>query len=183
MIEEKWKDIEGFEGLYQISTKGRIKSFYSNSNGKILKLKPQKKYYTSVTLVKNKKKYHFHIHRLVALAFIPNNDKKKTIINHKDCDKHNNCVDNLEWCDYKYNLEYAKKMGKWKYNKPYKCRTVYQYTLDGKFISSYESCKDAERKTNVCSRDILSVANKEPFNKNGNIRKQAGGFFWSFVKL
>ena len=112
---EEWKSIPGYEGLYEISSYGRVKSLeisYVRKNGVmdhkpeiILKPKNNGKGYSVVCLYKNKKHKYCLIHRLVAQTFIPNPDNLP-MINHKDEDKTNNSVDNLEWCTAKYNSNY-----------------------------------------------------------------------------
>lgn len=64
------------------------------------------------------------------------------------------------------------------YNKYVKTKKILQYTLEGKYIATYNNSKEASQATGVCQRNILQVANKEPFNKKGNIRKQVGGYVW-----
>ena len=108
---EEWKSIPGYEGLYEVSSYGRVKSLerYKSNNGgiqlikeKILKPHNTKKGYLTVQF-SNK---IFKVHRLVAEAFIPNPDNLP-MVNHKDEDKTNNNVDNLEWCTAKYNSNYG----------------------------------------------------------------------------
>ena len=109
---EIWKDIDGYEGLYQISNFGNVKSLGNGkANSSILHtvrlLKPQiTDGYLRIGLWKNGKCKHYFVHRLVAFAFIPN-PNNYPIINHKDEIKTNNTVDNLEWCDCKYNSNYG----------------------------------------------------------------------------
>lgn len=91
-MKELWKDVEGYEGLYMISNLGRVKSLHGS--GRILKQSGT--IYLHVSFNKNGVQKGFLVHRLVGLAFIPNPDGKPEI-NHKDGDKHNNSVDNLEW--------------------------------------------------------------------------------------
>lgn len=116
-MKEIWKDIEGYEGLYQISNLGRVKSLekYVNTaikNNTKVKRKEQilKQYnkngYLQVTLTHNNKRKYFGVHRLVANAFIPNLNNYPQV-NHKDENTLNNCVDNLEWCTAKYNCNYG----------------------------------------------------------------------------
>ena len=120
------------------------------------------------------------IHQLVAQAFIPN-PHNYPCINHKDGNKQNNKVDNLEWCTQKQNFAHAKNNGLWKYNHPYKCSPVYQYDLQGCFIAKYDSAQAAQRMTGVCARNILQVASKDEYNKEKHrFRKQAGGFVWKY---
>lgn len=107
MVEE-WKDIKGFEGLYQVSNLGRVKSLkFINgvkqyNREKILFQSTRSGYFT-VNLCKERKRFSKQIHRLVAEAFIPNYFNKN-IVNHKDFDRKNNCVDNLEWVTQKENV-------------------------------------------------------------------------------
>ena len=123
-MQEIWKDIEGYEGLYQVSNKGRVKSLKrkicSNSNNhkyntlseKLLKLSGGGKY-IQVILCKDGKTSAKLVHRLVAQAFIPN-PNNLPCVNHKDENKKNNDVRNLEWCTYKYNNEYNGRIEKCK---------------------------------------------------------------------
>lgn len=103
---EIWKDIKDYEGLYQVSNLGRVRNIRHNKN-KILKPIYHKKYY-QITLSKNNIRVQYRIHRLVATAFIPNPENLPEV-NHKDENKVNNCVSNLEWCDSKYNNNYNNK--------------------------------------------------------------------------
>ena len=111
-MNEEWRDIKGYEGLYQISNLGRVKSLARATNNqygkvdKILSTTPDTGGYLHLNLCKNGKSKPFKVHRLVALHFIdnPNNYKE---VNHKDENKQNNKVDNLEWCTSKYNCNYG----------------------------------------------------------------------------
>lgn len=119
--EEIWRDIEGYECLYQVSNLGRIRSLdryvdrYTNHlikvfrKGRLLESHLDKDGYLLVTLCKNNKVKLCRVHRLVAEAFIPN-PNNYPIINHKDEIKDNNCVENLEWCTHKYNLCYGTRL-------------------------------------------------------------------------
>lgn len=118
LSEEVWKDIEGYEGFYQVSNKGRVKSLdrtivHKNGKhfflkGKILRSRPDKDGYQLVTLYRNNKKDDRKVHRLVAEAFIKNDDtKNKTQVNHIDESKDNNNVNNLEWISQENNLNYG----------------------------------------------------------------------------
>ena len=101
-MKETWKDIKGYEGLYQVSNYGRIKSVRNNI---IRKTTYAGKGYRRVNLVLNGKAKYYYIHRLVAEAFIPN-EESKPLVNHKDLNILNNNVDNLEWCTSKENNNY-----------------------------------------------------------------------------
>ena len=108
---EEWRDIKGYEGLYQVSSWGRVKSFNYKNTGKegIFTMKPDNRGYLIVTLYKNEKRKHYSMHKLVAEAFIPN-PNNLPYINHKDEDKTNNYVENLEWCTPEYNNTYGTKI-------------------------------------------------------------------------
>ena len=113
---EQWKDIDGYEGLYQVSSEGRIKSLrrYKKSRGdgiteigeKLMKLHLNQRGYCQVPLCKDNMVRMFAVHRLVAQAFIPNPDNLPQV-NHKNEDKTLNTVENLEWCTNEYNSRYG----------------------------------------------------------------------------
>ena len=107
-MKEEWRDIKGYEGKYQVSNLGRVKSLNYNRTGKenILSSTPDKGGYLIVNLYKKGKRRGFSVHKLVALHFIPNLNNFSEV-NHKDENKSNNCVENLEWCDRKYNVNYG----------------------------------------------------------------------------
>ena len=118
-MQEIWKDVEGYEGLYQVSNFGRVKSLdrYVLRNGNSLFVKGivlsqlNNRGYLTVRLCNSGKYKNYLVHRLVANAFI-HNDNNYSEINHIDENKHNNHVDNLEWCDRKYNVNYGSRADK-----------------------------------------------------------------------
>ena len=125
-INEVWRDVAEYNGKYQVSNLGRVRSVCDTKQSRVIILKPmkQKNGYLYVSLWRNNKKKNVLIHRLVAQSFVdnPNNHKE---VNHKDENKENNVVENLEWCEHKYNMNYGSvgnkisvaKMGKAPWNK------------------------------------------------------------------
>jgi hypothetical protein len=121
VIEEIWKDIKDYDGAYQISNHGRVKSVsryipskngsYRKTNERILKQKLSKEGYMHITLKRNKKQKTFLVHRLVAEAFLENN-RSLPIVNHIDENKENNFINNLEWCDFSRNALHGSAMEK-----------------------------------------------------------------------
>ena len=160
---EIWKDIEGYEGLYEVSSYGRVRSLgqfvnhnfggYAYRKGRILKPGLGSRGYLSVTLSKNGIQKQYTVHRLVAQAFIENPDNLPQV-NHKDEDRTNNNVTNLEWCDAKYNVNYGNRL-----NKFYDSRIKSGYMnpehlgLDKKTISYLASKeyrkREKEKKNNI----------------------------------
>lgn len=102
----QWKEIQGYNGRYFISSNGQIKNKY----GKILKPWIRNGYYT-IGLMINKKRTNYYIHRLVAEYFLSNPDKQRNFVNHLDGDKLNNNVSNLEWCTRQENAQHAYETG------------------------------------------------------------------------
>ena len=148
---EIWKDIEGYDGMYQVSNQGRVKSF---KNGKeiILSSGTTKKNYKFVILSKNDIRKNFQVHRLVAIAFIPN-PQNLPMINHKDENPSNNNVTNLEWCDAKYNNIYGTRTQRQaeKLSKP-----VLQFTKSGEFVREWKSTNDIQRNLGYSQGNISS---------------------------
>ena len=145
---ELWKDVEGFEGLYQVSTWGNVRSLDRHVNtmgnskrlvkGKILKGSPDKDGYLIVHFRKDGKEFAFKKHRLVALAFI-SNPENKSQVNHIDENKTNNYVCNLNWMTCKENINHGTHNERCAKSNSKK---VYQYSLDGKFIREWDSISD-----------------------------------------
>lgn len=183
-LKEEWKPIKGYEGLYEVSNCGRVKSlkrkFVSHSkNGKeyeketkekILKtyLSGDKKQYEYIKLMKKP----FSIHRLVAEAFIPNDDNKHCV-DHIDTDTLNNNVENLKWVTPKENSNnpLTRKHSK---NNPLISKKVYQYSLNDKLIMIWESMHEAERN---------GYGRKEIKNVSIGKQKIHKGYKWSFEPL
>lgn len=166
-MEEIWKEIDGFDGDYLVSNLGNVKSLKYGKE-RILKPRIQSGYYK--VLLYNNKKHEYSIHRLVANAFIPNPNNLPQV-NHKDENKLNNCVDNLEWCTRKYNQNYGNRalnfintMISRTYNK------VYQYDLKNNLIKIYNSYRHIERELGYNHSTIKKVCLRE-----NNIYK---GYIW-----
>lgn len=184
-MDEIWKDIADYEGYYQISNLGRVRSvdryIYNVSNfgdnkisfykGKILRPSKRRKGYLGISLTKKNKQRSFLIHRLVAQAFIPNSNNLPQV-NHIDEDKTNNQVCNLEWCDNKYNINYGNciaNMSKTRTNNMHNQKPV--ICIETGII--YANSNDAQRKTNVYARNIRK-------NCDG-VYKSAGKLHWGWV--
>ena len=169
MSKEVWRDIEGYEGKYQVSNKGRVKSLNYHRSGKevILKQCKSKDGYLKVCLFKNGKETTFSVHRIVALAFI-NNYNNCPEINHKDEDKTNNCVENLEWCDRKYNVNYGSAI-----EKMVQTRKLRKKILCIETNQIFNSCRDAGKSVNVDHGNISKCAN--------GIYETSAGYHWKYI--
>lgn len=168
-MEEIWKPIVieqngvlyDYTGLYEVSNLGRIRSL--NFNGKkgrvgILKARNNGTGYLNVVLYKNKKSKRFYVHRIVAFVWIENdNPTVKTFVNHMDCNRQNNSMNNLEWCDRQYNNEYslAKKV----------------ICLETGEV--FPSTKEVERKLGLPQTKISNCCNGR--------QKTCGGYHWEYV--
>ena len=188
--EEIFVDIEGYEGLYQVSNFGNVKSLGNENTKKekILKFGKDGGGYLIVNLYKNCTKKTSKVHRLVANAFIPNTNKLPCI-NHKDENKENNCVENLEWCTYQYNNTYRNLQQRRVANTDYKAigrknaekqsKQVYQYDLNGKLIKIWESTAECDR--NDYSSGNISACCRNCYLKEGN--NVYKGFIWSYKEI
>lgn len=167
-MKEIWKDIKGYEGLYKISSFGNIISKKRKGTNGIITQQNSKIGYLIVDLYKNSKRTTKYVHRLIAEHFI-DNPKKLPCINHKDGNKKNNNIKNLEWCDYGYNNQHAYSIGL-KTN----CKTIKQIDLKTKKeINTFFSMNEASRKTGVVQSSISLCCNGK--------YKTAGGYLWKIV--
>lgn len=177
MENEIWKPVVGYEGLYEVSNLGRVRSLdrYAKQpkgglrliKGRILNQYINRCGYLFVSLSKNGKVKKITIHRLVAQAFIPNPDNLPEV-NHKDECKTNNRADNLEYCTRKYNLYYGTGNSRRadKQSKP-----VLQFDLQGNFIKEWSSLIEAGRNGFGQGNISLCCQGKQKFHK---------GFIWKY---
>lgn len=181
MEQEIWKDIKGYEGLYQVSNLGRVKSLPK------LKKTPTTTYYTKEMIKKSNlckgylrlplcKEGHtksFFVHCLVAQAFL--GDANGLTVNHKDENKLNNKADNLEYMTLAENIRYGggiQRSAKSRTDNPLIGTPVNQYTLDGVFIKRYISINQAKRENNFHEENISLCCNHK--------RNQSNGFIWRY---
>lgn len=173
---EIWKDIIGYEGIYQISNCGRVKSLdreihknngvIEHRNGQIMMLSLDKDGYCYLGLRRQDKiKKFFRVHQLVAIAFLEN-PYNFNQINHKDENKSNNCVENLEWCDSQYNNKYGTKLERTQItkiqNNSYNCRKpVLQFELNNVLVKRWESASQAEKVLNFSGACINRCCNHQ----------------------
>ena len=154
-MEEEWRDIVGYESYYQVSSLGRVMSlerWVQDRFGmkapyrippKILKPKRSQSGYLFVHLSKDGKAHPHRIHRMVAEAFIPNPDGLPTI-NHKDENKENNHVENLEWCSIAYNNDYGTRQQRVQMSQKHR-RAVCMMSLNGDVLRTFPTCLSAAR--------------------------------------
>lgn len=171
----EWRPIEGFEGLYDVSSEGDIYSYHSGRE--LVRYINDRGYYT-IKLAKEGKSYPFTVHRLVAKAFVEGYEEGLEV-NHINLVKLDNSVGNLEWVTRQGNVQHmidngvldvttAQEVAKEK-NK----RKVAQYTLEGDLVAIYESQKEAGELTGSCRHKISLVVN--------GLRNQHNGFVWKRV--
>lgn len=182
MDEEEWRDIQDYEGLYQVSNFGRVRSLglrNKNANNERIKLlKPGVTGigYNMITLCNGKLKQKL-VHRLVAQAFIPNT-KNYPIINHIDGNKLNNKVNNLEWCTQKQNIQHSFKNGlqisklKGGTIPPVKIK---QYDLDNNFIKEWDSMTKIQKELGISTALIWKCCR--------GIYKKSRGFIWKYSSI
>ena len=157
------KDVVGYEGLYAVTSCGKV---WSYKNKKFLNPYTDGcRGYLQVNLCKDGKVKTYKIHRLVAEAYIPNPDNLPQV-NHKDENKTNNCLQNLEWCDAKYNNNYGTRIEKSSNSLK---KPILQFTLDGEFVREWPSATDVGR-----------VAVKSINNCLKGRHKTAYGYIWKY---
>lgn len=197
MAWESWKAVTGYEGAYEVSDLGKVRSLDRvdcagrRLKGKILKLSLNPHGYPTVMLCKDFLKFRYSVHRLVALAFI-DNPYNLPLINHKDEIKTNNHVENLEWCTAKYNINYGSAILRRSANEGFKssrknacaiasaasarksARLVIQYDLNKEVNQIHQSIRGAARSTGIPSSNIILCCHGK--------YKTAGGFIWGYAK-
>lgn len=180
-MKEIWKDVVGWGGLYKVSNLGRVKSIDRKSwngkiwyerKGKILKGCRDKDGYCIVSLRRKNEHKTFKVHRLVAEAFIPNPDGYPQV-NHKDENKINNCIKNLEWCSAKYNINYGtrnQRMATTNLNGK-NSQLVNQLTKDGRLLKIWPSMHEAARSLKINQGNISNCC-------SGRCKSYAG-YIWT----
>ena len=192
-MEEIWKDIEGYEGKYQVSNMGRVRSLdytimQPNAHdghlqpitykGRMMKAHSINSGYLAVGLRNEQGKRQHLVHRLVATAFVEN-PQNLPDVNHKDEDKTNNRADNLEWCTKLYNSNYGNAQAKSSaahLNHPDLSREVRQLSPSGELLHVYPSAMEAARQTGISQSGIVRCCNGEKYYKT------AGGYRWEYSK-
>lgn len=183
-MEEIWKDIEGFEGLYQVSNLGRVKHLQGYNHKKEFVLTPylDDKGYFHVSLSKENKIKKRLVHRLVALTFLDNHRQCKEV-DHINGVRNDNRVENLRWCTRKENCNYplyrenSSKDGCWMYQRNLelhpRARKVGQYDMNGILIQVWLTAKEAEQKTGIKRSGICQCCK--------GYRNSAGGYKWKYI--
>ena len=154
---EVWKPIAGFEGRYEVSNMGRVRSISFNQTGKTLILKPSvssEGYYSVGLYDGTRRQQRLYVHRLVAQAFLDNPDNLETV-NHIDENPQNNRADNLEWMDQRDNNLYGGRLFRASHSKG---NRLNQRTLSGQYLRTFDSAADVERKFGYCRQVITRAA-------------------------
>lgn len=187
-MNEEWKPIKGYEGLYEVSNQGRVRSLGRIMNRRtrwgniseykvaprIMTPKPCQGGYLFLNLFDTNGVRKMHkVHRLVAEAFLPKIETRNEV-NHKDEDKTNNCVDNLEWVNHKENCNHGTRNERSVQNKQ---KRVSQLTLDGAVVNIYSGCKEASKLTGI-SRTVLYNCLEKRYGPSKDI---AYGYRWEYT--
>lgn len=181
-MEEIWKDIKGYEGLYQVSNLGNVMSLNWNHTNTSQPIRPfRNRGYLRVTFRVNGTSRKFLVHRLVADAFLPNEQGKETV-NHIDGNKENNCISNLEWATRREQTAHAIKTGLRPYNIPCKrgkgadspqSKPVAQFTKHGDLVKSWPCSFTA---SNELGFDINCIRNCA-----AGYKKSYRGYIWKYI--
>ena len=189
---EEWRNINDYEGVYQVSNYGRVKRLgywrdYISKNQftsfkckyyiqeHILRVKIDR--YLQVQLYKSAKESKYYlVHQLVAEAFIPNQENKP-VVDHKNNNTHDNKVDNLQWATYKENADYSWERGRKKQYgiKHHASKLIGQYDLSGNLLNTYYGSGEASRATGIRDVTIRQAC------RGGYGCKTRGGFIWKYI--
>ena len=177
-MEEIWKDIQGYEGLYQVSNQGRVRSYDricrdgKRRKGRIMKPHKIRSGYYQAALCVDGVRYNLLIHRLVAFAFV-DGYAPGLEINHKDEDKANNSASNLEWCNKSYNANYGTRPKRIAENSRYaKLRPVAMYSKDGQLLKVFGSQMEA-----------AAYIGKNPSGISRSTRTNMGAYGYKWIAL
>jgi hypothetical protein len=170
-MREIWKSVTGYEGLYEVSNIGNVRSLPRfTTRGVMLKFAPDKDGYYKVCLSNSNSKKSISVHRLVAIAFLPVPEKDQTLVNHKDENKQNNCALNLEWCTPKYNTNY---LGASIRSANCRRKPINQFSPKMGLVKRWSCRREIENALKVSGGNITSCC-------NGN-RKTAYGYLWRYA--
>lgn len=188
MSEEVWKDIKGYEGLYQVSNLGKVRSLdrYKYTNGRYGKMKAKIKGrllkpcinhdgYEEIVLSKDGKSKMYRLHRIVAETFIIN-QYEKLQVNHINGNKIDNRSVNLEWTTPKENIEHAldnKLMKPVKGREHYMAKKIGKYNFKNELVETYETIQEASKKNNILATSIINCLKRRT--------KTSGGYIWNYL--
>jgi len=176
---EEWKTIKGFDGKYQVSNTGKIKSLKCK-NPKIMAKRHNENGYCTIILYENSKGTNFKLHRLVAEYFIPNPENKEQV-NHIDGNKDNNTVANLEWCTRSENEIHSFRVLHQKHNMTGAFGKLHPNSIEidqidintGKILKTYYGSLEAQREVKTANQSNIIACCKGK-------RNQAGGYKWRY---
>ncbi len=178
-MNEEWRPVKGYEGLYEVSDLGRVRSLNWCGSGtmKVLVLGSHSAGYKQIYLHKDGNKKPHSVHRLVAESFLPN-PKNLPQVNHKDLNKTNNCVENLEWCTASQNAIHYRRnsiiaVGTRSSKKRNTCRPITQFDADGNIIGNWENCLTIKHSCGYNQTSIFECCEGK--------RKTAYGYIWRYA--
>lgn len=203
-MKEIWKDIPNYKGYYQVSNFGRVMSLrsYGGNSNRIIKPCGNGTGYLKVILCKNSQQKQYLVHRLVAMAFIPN-PNNYDFVNHKDENKMNNCVENLEWCTKSYNSIYylnKDERRKEEYGNRFRdketgellspmtkriprkhLRKVIQKDMNEKILRVFKNASEASQETGICMENIVYSCKANDGGRKRKGKSVSHGYIWEFL--